>query len=50
MYLILFIILILLLLGSVPAWPFSASWGYYPMGGIGFILLVVLFLFLFGRR
>jgi hypothetical protein len=46
---IVFIILILLLLGAAPVWPYSASWGYYPTGGIGLLLLVVLVLALVGR-
>jgi hypothetical protein len=46
MGLILLIILILLLLGAVPAWPHSRSWGYGPSGGIGLILLIVLILLL----
>ncbi|MEP6719555.1 MAG: DUF3309 family protein [bacterium] len=46
MGLILLIILILLLLGAVPAWPHSRSWGYAPSGGIGLILVIVLILLL----
>jgi len=46
MGLILIIILILLLLGAVPAWPHSRGWGYYPSGGLGLILLIVLILVL----
>lgn len=49
MLLILTIILVLALLGSVPAWPYSRSWGYYPSGGLGLVLLVLLILFFFGR-
>jgi hypothetical protein len=49
MGLILLIILILLLIGAVPTWPYSRGWGYYPSGGIGLILLIVLILFLLGR-
>lgn len=44
---ILLIILILLLVGALPTWPYSAGWGYYPTGGLGLILLIVLFLVLF---
>ena len=44
--LILIIILILLLIGAVPAWPHSRNWGYYPSGGLGLILLIVLILYL----
>jgi hypothetical protein len=46
---ILLIILVLLLIGSFPAWPYSSGWGYYPSGGIGLILLIVLILALTGR-
>jgi len=46
MPLILIIILILLLIGAIPAWPHSRSWGYYPSGGLGLILLIVLILYL----
>ncbi len=46
---ILLIILVLILLGSVPAWPHSRSWGYAPTGGIGLILVIVLILVLMGR-
>jgi hypothetical protein len=46
---ILFIILILLLIGAFPAWPYSTGWGYYPAGGIGLVLLILLILALLGR-
>ncbi len=46
---ILLILLILFLLGSVPAWPYSRGWGYYPSGGIGLVLVIVLILVLLGR-
>ncbi len=46
MGLILLIVLILLLLGAVPAWPYSRSWGYAPSGGLGLILLIVIVLLL----
>jgi hypothetical protein len=46
---ILFVILILLLLGALPVWPHSASWGVYPSGGLGLVLLIVLILALTGR-
>jgi uncharacterized protein DUF3309 len=49
MGLILLIILILLLIGAVPSWPYSRNWGYWPSGGIGLILLIVLILLLLGR-
>jgi hypothetical protein len=43
---ILLIILILLLIGAVPAWPYSRGWGYYPSGGLGLILIIVIVLLL----
>jgi len=46
MGLILLIVLIILLLGAVPAWPYSRNWGYGPSGGLGLILLIVLILLL----
>ena len=46
---ILLIILILLLVGAIPSWPYSAGWGYYPSGGIGIVLIIVLILVLMGR-
>lgn len=46
---ILFIVLIILLLGALPAWPYSTGWGYYPSGGFGVILVIVLILFLMGK-
>ena len=42
------IILIILLVGAFPAWPYSSGWGYYPVGGLGTILIIVLILFLLG--
>ena len=48
MGLILIIVLVLLLIGAVPSWPYSRGWGYYPSGGLGLILLIVLILFLLG--
>ncbi len=48
MGLVLLIILVLLLIGAVPAWPYSRSWGYWPSGGLGTILLIVLILLLLG--
>jgi hypothetical protein len=47
--LILLIILVLALLGAIPAWPHSRGWGYYPSGGIGLILLIILILLLMGK-
>ncbi|HWC02982.1 MAG TPA: DUF3309 family protein [Methylomirabilota bacterium] len=46
---VLLIILVLLLIGTLPAWPYSSGWGYFPSGGLGLILLIVLILFLSGR-
>jgi hypothetical protein len=46
---ILLIILILLLIGAVPAWPYSTGWGYYPSGIIGILLIVVIVMALMGR-
>ena len=46
---ILLVILILLLLGALPTWSHSRSWGYYPTGGIGLVVLVVVILLLLGR-
>jgi hypothetical protein len=46
---ILLIILIILLIGAVPSWPHSSSWGYYPSGGIGLVLVIVIILLLMGR-
>jgi hypothetical protein len=46
---ILLIILILLLVGALPTWPHSRSWGYYPSGGIGLILLIIIIILLIGR-
>lgn len=48
--LLLIIVLFLLLLGLLPAWPYSACWGYYPSGGIGLILLIVIIILLVDRR
>ncbi|MBN8596776.1 MAG: DUF3309 domain-containing protein [Planctomycetes bacterium] len=39
---LLIVLLVLLLIGLLPAWPYSAGWGYYPSGGLGLILIVVL--------
>jgi hypothetical protein len=46
---ILLIVLILLLLGALPTWPYSASWGYYPSGGLGLVLIILVILALTGR-
>jgi len=47
---ILLIILILLLIGALPAWPYSSGWGYWPSGGLGLILLILIILALTGNR
>lgn len=47
--LILLIILIVLLIGAVPTWPYSRGWGYYPSGGIGLVVLILLFFLFFGH-
>jgi len=44
MNLILFIVLLLLILGALPTWPYSSGWGYYPSGGLGLILLLLIVL------
>jgi len=46
MRLILRLILLLLLIGALPTWPYSTGWGYYPSGGLGLILLIVLLVIL----
>ncbi len=46
---ILLIILLLLVLGALPTWPYSAEWGYYPSSGLGLALVVILILILLGR-
>jgi hypothetical protein len=46
---ILIVVLILMLVGALPTWPHSRNWGYYPTGGLGFILLIVIILLLLGR-
>ena len=46
---ILLIILILLLVGALPAWPYSSSWGYFPTGGLGLLLLIVIILLVLGK-
>jgi len=46
---ILLIILILLLVGALPTWPYSSGWGYYPSGGLGLVLVVIIVLLLMGR-
>jgi uncharacterized protein DUF3309 len=49
MFLILTIVLIIALVGSLPRWPHSKEWGYYPTGGVGLILIILLVLYLLGK-
>jgi hypothetical protein len=49
MGIILLIVLVLLLVGALPSWPYSRGWGYFPSGGLGLLLLIVLVLLLMGR-
>ncbi|HXT08005.1 MAG TPA: DUF3309 family protein [Roseiarcus sp.] len=46
---VLLVILILVLLGALPTWPYSSGWGYYPSGGVGLLLVIVVVLLLLGR-
>jgi hypothetical protein len=46
---ILIVVLLLLLLGALPTWPYSGGWGYYPSGGLGLVLIILLVLVLMGR-
>jgi hypothetical protein len=46
---IILILIILLLLGSLPAWPYSAGWGYYPSGGLGLVLVILVILLVAGK-
>ena len=49
MYTILLIVLILLLIGALPTWPYSTGWGYYPSGGLGLVVVIVIILLVMGR-
>ena len=49
MSLVLLILLIVLLVGAMPAWPYNRGWGYYPSGGVGLLLLILIILLLSGR-
>ena len=49
MRLILLIVVIVLLLGALPTWPYSAGWGYYPSSGLGLVLIILIILALMGR-
>ena len=46
---ILLVVLILLLLGALPTWPYSSNWGYYPSGGLGLVVVIIVILLLLGR-
>ena len=46
---ILLIILVLLLIGALPTWPYSSGWGYYPSGGVGLVVVILLVLVVLGR-
>ncbi|HEY7119077.1 MAG TPA: DUF3309 family protein [Tepidisphaeraceae bacterium] len=46
---VLIVILVILVLGLLPTWPYSAQWGYYPSGGLGLILIIILILLLAGK-
>ncbi len=46
---LLLVILVIMLVGALPAWPYSRSWGYYPSGGLGLVLLIIVILLLMGR-
>ena len=46
---ILIVVLVLALLGALPSWPYSKQWGYYPSGGVGLVLIILLLLLLTGR-
>jgi hypothetical protein len=50
MNLVILIIVLLLLFGALPTWPYSHDWGYYPSGGLGLILIILVIVLLFGRR
>jgi hypothetical protein len=49
MFTILIIVLVLMLLGAVPTWPHSKNWGYYPSGGLGLVVVILVILLLMGR-
>lgn len=50
LYTILIIILVLALIGGLPAWPYSADWGYYPSGGIGLLIIIVVIILIMRPR
>jgi hypothetical protein len=49
MRLVIIVLLVLLVLGALPSWPYSSGWGYYPSSGLGLLLLIVIILALLGR-
>jgi hypothetical protein len=49
LFTVLLVILIVMLLGSLPSWPYSRGWGYYPSGGLGLVVLILVVLLLVGR-
>jgi hypothetical protein len=49
MWTILLVILILALIGALPTWPYSSGWGYYPSGGVGLVVVILVVLLLLGR-
>lgn len=49
LFIVLVVVLLLLVIGALPAWPYSTGWGYYPSGGLGLILLIILLLVIFDR-
>jgi hypothetical protein len=49
LFIVLLVVLVLLVLGALPTWPYSTGWGYYPSGGLGLVLLIVLLLVVFDR-
>jgi Protein of unknown function (DUF3309) len=49
LFIVLLVVLVLLLIGALPTWPYSVGWGYYPSGGLGLVLLIILLLIVFDR-
>jgi hypothetical protein len=49
MLILLLVILLLIALGALPAWPYSRNWGYYPSGGLGLVVVILLILILLGQ-
>ncbi len=47
---VLLVIVVLLLLGALPTWPYSQGWGYYPSGGLGLLLIILIIVALVGKR